>query len=249
MHFKIAIPMYNVERWISTTINTIRKQDYDDFECVLVDDRSTDNTVQVVKKKIEGDKRFKILENEKKTCAILNLAKAIESSSPSSEDVIINIDGDDWLSTSRALSKIKKVYETTNCLLTYGSYVEYPSGFLPPHIRPFADDVLESRSFRSTPWRSTHLRTYKYKLFKEINKEDFRDSGGEYYTMTGDLALMFPMLEMASDRIAFVPDILYVYNNANPLNDHRINHTLQLENERDIRSKKKYPLKSWSALA
>ena len=54
-HFKIITPMYNVEQWIETTIQSVKNQNYENFQCVLVDDISTDKTVEMVKTLIKGD--------------------------------------------------------------------------------------------------------------------------------------------------------------------------------------------------
>ena len=41
MHFKIIIPMYNVEKWVQTTIKSILAQTHGDYEVIIVDDIST----------------------------------------------------------------------------------------------------------------------------------------------------------------------------------------------------------------
>ena len=41
--------------------------------------------------------------------------------------------------------------------------------------------------------------------------------------MTYDLALMYPIAEMANGKIKFISDILYVYNYDNPINDNKVN--------------------------
>jgi len=58
--------------------------------------------------------------------------------------------------------------------------------------------------------------------------------------MAWDLAFMFPMLEMAQERHCFISDILYVYNNDNPINDHKVDTPLQLSTDRYIRQKNRY---------
>jgi hypothetical protein len=41
--------------------------------------------------------------------------------------------------------------------------------------------------------------------------------------MAGDLAFMWPMLEMSGlDHFRFIEDVLYVYNETNPLNEHKV---------------------------
>ena len=51
-HFKIFIPFYNVEDWIIRTVRSVKGQDYKNFECILVDDMSTDNSIQILEKEI-----------------------------------------------------------------------------------------------------------------------------------------------------------------------------------------------------
>ena len=58
--------------------------------------------------------------------------------------------------------------------------------------------------------------------------------------MTWDLAVMFPMLQMAGDRSTYVDDILYVYNVDNPLNDHKLDNSYQVRLEHEIRNGDKY---------
>jgi len=56
----IIIPTYNRAYIIAETLDSILAQTYQNWECILVDDRSSDNTVEVVNKYIEKDKRFKL---------------------------------------------------------------------------------------------------------------------------------------------------------------------------------------------
>ena len=85
----------------------------------------------------------------------------------------------------------------------------------------------------------SHLKTFYAWLFKKIDVEDLK-IGGEFFPMTWDQAMMFPMLEMAGDRHAFIKETLYVYNMTNPLSDNRVNAQLQRDLEKWIRSKPSY---------
>ena len=85
----------------------------------------------------------------------------------------------------------------------------------------------------------SHLKTFYAWLFKKIDVEDLK-IGGEFFPMTWDQAMMFPMLEMAGDRHAFIKETLYVYNMTNPINDNRVNAKLQRDLEKRIRSKPSY---------
>ena len=60
-HFKIITPVFNAEEWIGKCIKSVKDQDYANFEQIIVDDCSTDNTVEEAKKEIRSDSRFKIV--------------------------------------------------------------------------------------------------------------------------------------------------------------------------------------------
>lgn len=57
----IIIPNYNRENLISKTLNSVINQTYTNWECIVVDDHSTDNSIEVVKKYSKKDSRVKIL--------------------------------------------------------------------------------------------------------------------------------------------------------------------------------------------
>jgi hypothetical protein len=63
---------------------------------------------------------------------------------------------------------------------------------------------------------------------------------GKFFIMAWDLAIMFPMLEMSGEKFKCIDEILYIYNDDNPLNDFKVNLQLQLNLDKFIRSKEKY---------
>jgi glycosyltransferase involved in cell wall biosynthesis len=59
----IIIPAYNSEQTILTTLNSIATQTISDFECIIVNDSSKDNTEKIVKQFCSNDSRFKLIDN------------------------------------------------------------------------------------------------------------------------------------------------------------------------------------------
>lgn len=59
--FTIIITAYNIDDYIEDCIKSIKNQTFTDYECFIVDDASTDRTVDVIKKSIEGDSRFELI--------------------------------------------------------------------------------------------------------------------------------------------------------------------------------------------
>jgi glycosyltransferase involved in cell wall biosynthesis len=237
--FKVIVPLYNVESWIDKCVKSIKIQDYENFECILIDDISTDNSVHVIRSIIEDDKRFSLIQNKQKKFALQNIYEAIEISGNDKEDIIVTLDGDDWFATKKVLSTLNEIYNEYRCQMTYGSYIEFPSMQKGKFCQQIPTNVIKKNSYRETQWLSSHLRTFKRHLWNSIKKEDLQKDG-EFYRMTWDMAFMFPMLEMAGPLAVHISKPLYSYNRQNPLNDDKVNHRLQLETESLIRSKQKY---------
>jgi glycosyltransferase involved in cell wall biosynthesis len=65
----IIMPMYNSSKWIVETLTSISMQSYINFECIIIDDESTDNSIEITQKFILNDARFRLIgrpENLKK---------------------------------------------------------------------------------------------------------------------------------------------------------------------------------------
>lgn len=62
----VVIPTYNGEKYLAETISSIKKQTFENFEVLFIDDISTDSTLEVIKENIKDDSRFKIFERKEK---------------------------------------------------------------------------------------------------------------------------------------------------------------------------------------
>ena len=238
LKFKIVVPFFNCENWVKKCVDSIQSQGYKNFECLLIDDMSTDNSANIVKKEIVGDSRFNLIENRDKKYALANIVNAIEEFNCDDDDIIILLDGDDWFASSLTLNKLCDSYDDK--LMTYGSYVLNPSGVRGPEPSKYPDEVIKTNSFRKDQWRASHLRTFKYGLWKHIDHDDLKDENGDYYKMTYDQAIMLPLLELAGGRSTYIPEILHVYNKDNPLNIDKNKAQEQYALAQKIRSKKPY---------
>lgn len=239
-HFKIIIPSYNNEKWLSACLKSVKLQGYENYQCIVVDDCSSDSSVEIIREEIGENPKFLFIENRDRRLALENIYEAIEISEPSEEDIIITLDGDDWFATKNTLDILNNKYKEDDCWITYGSYMEYPSKVRGKFSRQIPKEIIDSNSFRESEWMSSHLRTFKYKLWKMIKKEDFLEDDGRFCDGAWDMIFMFPMLEMAGHKSAFVKDILHVYNRINPLNEDKVDHKKLMLSEMRIRSKEKY---------
>ena len=238
--YKIIVPFYNAERWLPKCIKSIKRQNYKNYECILVDDVSTDNSYEMAKKNIAGDPRFKLIRSKEKNFALKNISNSIDASKCNDEDIIILLDGDDWFSSSCVLSHLNKVYDDKDSLMTYGSYIYFPYSQKGVEPSEYPQEVIDSNRYREDRWRASHLRTFKYSIWKKIDKDDLKDNNNKFYKMTYDQAIMLPLLEMSGDRATYISDILHVYNKANPLNVDKLKAEEQSRLAVEIRQKEKY---------
>jgi len=74
----IVTPNFNCERFIAQTIESVLAQTYPDWELIIVDDCSTDNSYQIALAYAEKDKRIKVIRNEKNSGAAISRNNALD---------------------------------------------------------------------------------------------------------------------------------------------------------------------------
>ncbi len=237
--FVIVIPSYNNAQWYFYNLSSACAQNYDNFRIIYVDDASTDGTGDYVQKYIQENQlqqRVSLIKNQERCGALSNIYKAVWSCSP--DEIIVTLDGDDWLAHTHVLEKLNAVYADREVWLTYGQFAWYPHGHL-GFAREVPQEILRTNRIRDYDWVTTHLRTFYAGLFQKVKREDLLYNG-EFFPMAWDLAFMWPMVEMAGVHTRFIPDVLYVYNFATPLNDSKVNADLQRTLTWILRLKERY---------
>lgn len=93
----IAIAVYNVERYIGKCLDSVLNQDFDDYEILVVDDRGTDNSIDIVKKTSKfhpsGD-RIRVVHHEK-NCGTGEVRNTCIKEAKG--EFLFFMDGDDYL--------------------------------------------------------------------------------------------------------------------------------------------------------
>lgn len=76
----IVVPAFNCSDYIGTTINSVINQSYANWEMIIIDDCSTDNTEELVNRYITNDARIKYFRLEKNSGAAIARNKAVDIS-------------------------------------------------------------------------------------------------------------------------------------------------------------------------
>lgn len=106
MKFSIIIPIYNTSKYITECVDSILKQTYKNYEIILINDGSTDNSLEIINKLYKKLKNVKII--DKKNTGVsdsrnIGIKRAIG-------EWIIFVDSDDWLDANTLL-KLDKIID------------------------------------------------------------------------------------------------------------------------------------------
>jgi len=232
----ILTTFYNAENYIERCIASVLGQTFKNFKCYLIDDVSTDSGYDLAKKLILDDNRFILIKNTEKKYKTHNYVSVLnENLEIEDNEVIVELDGDDWLAHSNVLKIINDIYLDDSVWITNGSF-KYASGGM-----GFSSEQKNFNNLRNIVFTASHLRTWRALLWRKIKQEDHKDSENKYWKINADLAYMLPMLEMSSaNHYKFIPEILLIYNDLNPLNDHKVDMNLVNKLSFEIRNRNKY---------
>ena len=64
MKISVIVPVYNVEKYIEKCLLSIKNQTLSDFECLIINDGTKDNSISIAKNAVGNDKRFKFFDKE-----------------------------------------------------------------------------------------------------------------------------------------------------------------------------------------
>jgi glycosyltransferase involved in cell wall biosynthesis len=237
----VVIPSYNNRNWYKKNLRSILEQNYSKFKVIYIDDNSDDETGKLVERyliKHDHDHRVMLIKNTERCGALANHYKAAQLIPD--HKIIIHCDGDDWYAHNNVLKRVNDEYQNPDVWMTYGSYIWYPKGER-GGARPVSEHIIAANKWRQVPYYHfcSQLRTFYAWLFKRINLEDLMINN-QFFPVACDVALMYPMLEMAHTHVRFISDILYVYNYETPINDSKHSANLQIELTKYIMGKPPY---------
>ena len=116
MKFLIIIPAHNEENNISFCLESLKKQNFQDFVCMIVNDGSTDRTAEIINNFKIQDSRFRVLDLEKSEHSpgakvVRTFDKGLQALDWKDFDVVCKYDADIVFPTNY-LEKINQTFET-----------------------------------------------------------------------------------------------------------------------------------------
>jgi len=232
--FKIITPAFNCAENIRTTLYSVIGQSYGNWEMIVIDDMSTDNTASMIKSiAIQGDMEDKIIVKSRKEKYGEVKNTIVEVANCDDNDVVVRLDAGDYITDLGCFEILDHFYREHDPAVLWTSH---RWGMTDTNI---SGAINPDVSFYEQRWRSSHLKTFRVRDFRGLNPTNFLDENGEYFTLACDQAIFLPMLERArrSGRpLMWIPGCMYQYN-TEAVNDESVFYT--------DRSKKQKALGEW----
>ena len=122
--FSIIMPVFNAEEYLNKAINSILNQTFKDFECILIDDNSSDKSYSICLNYAKKDERIILIKNDKNMGVSTTRNKGLDIAQGR---YVTFIDSDDYIDRDvlyKVYNKIKNMDIVVDCL-KYGVIEEY----------------------------------------------------------------------------------------------------------------------------
>tara|TARA_Y100000593_G_C4309444_1_gene337589 strand:- start:1610 stop:2317 length:708 start_codon:yes stop_codon:yes gene_type:complete len=197
-------PMYNASAHIPDLIESIKEQRNENWEHILIDDMSTDESFELAKKLTSDDNRFTVIKNKQKKWALKNVVEVARKYQNDSEIIIANIDGDDALCNENTVDILFDAYEDHELDTAWTAHTWDINGM------NISGEIQENINPYQTKWKSSHLKTWRASTLLGVSDDNFKDLDGNWFKRGYDQALYLPLLYLSHKR-KFLNEICYLY--------------------------------------
>lgn len=170
--YSIVIPVYNTAKYISKCLDSIMIQDYDNYEVVIINDGSTDESLVEVQKYVDKIKNIKILSQENSgvsSARNIGIKEAVGK-------YILFIDSDDYIEKTY-INTINRVMENQKYVAVFNDLIrDTPQGFTFTHVSNsfFTDEISIEKGIEyciddSKYGGAPHNRVFERKILIENN--------------------------------------------------------------------------------
>ena len=163
----VIVPCYNQGQYLAETLDSVLSSTLQDWECIIVNDGSTDNSADVAKRFVERDSRFRLLYQQNAGPSAARNHGVNESTG----EFILFLDGDDKIESEYISSGVSYLKRHTDCTLFYCK------------ARTFGSEE-KIKNWNYTTYRNL-LRYNSIDCCSIIRRKDFDRAGGFDENMRG----------------------------------------------------------------
>ncbi len=186
----IIIPVYNVSQYLNECIQSVINQSYQNFECILIDDGSSDGSEIICDQWTQHDNRIRVIHQPNQ-----GVSKARNKGIAEAQgEYIAFIDSDDWIDSNYLNTLLRPIEESNVDLVVCGLQQHY------------SNETFKNYSYKTG---IIHIERQDTKAFTDINKK---------FLLFGPVIKLYKRTIIQTHNIHFPPeytygeDLLFNYN-------------------------------------
>lgn len=181
MKCAILISLYNAEETLDETFKSLKRQTFQDFRIIAINDHSTDATLSLIKKWQEkmGKDRFIIMDNEENIGLTKSLNKGLKQIT---EPYTARIDADDTWDTTKLEKQIVYLEKYPKCGIIGTWYKNISSKGERKVTLPVTDTEIKNSIFKRNPFAHSCV-VFRTELIKEVGLYDENTRYGQDYEL------------------------------------------------------------------
>ncbi|MBH1959018.1 MAG: glycosyltransferase [Flavobacteriia bacterium] len=201
MKFSVLVANYNNGKFFRDCYQSIVSQSYDNWEAIILDDKSTDNSLQIIRELIGDDSRFRIYENAENAGVGVIKSKLIELATG---DICGFVDPDDAILPTAIEKSVEIFSKDKKTVLTYSRFMKCDKNLQP--VAPFqsAKQVANNNPyFFNCPIVINHFVCFRRDIYLQTEKIN------QELRISEDQDLYLKMYEKGN--VKFISDTNYLY--------------------------------------
>ena len=201
----IIVPVYNVELYIEDCLNSLLNQTYSNYEIILINDGSTDNSIEICSK--YNDQKIKIYNQNNKGVSI---ARNVGISLATGQYIMF-VDADDMVSEKYIENLIKSIEETNTDMVVCGYTKEKAELVNKKNSQEIKGEIINANTMLENMMENNLQEGYLWnKIFKKSIINDNSLEFKEGVNVWEDLYFVIEYLSK-SDKIFAINEKLYYY--------------------------------------
>ncbi len=207
MRFSIVVPVYNVEKYIRECLDSIHNQNFDDYEVVLIDDGSQDDSGEICDEYAHKYANIKVVHKDNQGL----VSARREGYRHAIGEYIINCDSDDFIEPFTLNVLNETIIKYAPDLILYNSTLVYDDSKKTFGEHLFSEGFIEKEWLFDTFLLSAHANSLCMKAYKRDILDIERDYSKYYKLNYGEDLLQSIPLGLNAERIYYLDRQLYNY--------------------------------------
>lgn len=181
MKCTVLISLYNAEKTLDRTFESLNAQTFQDFRIIAINDHSNDDTLRLLEKwrDIFGEIRFTIIDNETNIGLTKSLNKGLSSIK---EAYAARIDADDWWHPEKLEKQIAFLEHSLNHGIIGCNYINMANGQERQIVLPETDETIKKDMLRRNPFAHSCV-VFRTDIIRNIGGYDENIRYGQDYEL------------------------------------------------------------------